>query len=165
MTARRPGALAQRKKLMRATERRTGNQDRRRRATPLLSEHLLTGRRRSARRHADQSGGFYTDVPAAKAILAGMFIFTLCALDAALSLHLFDTNRAQEANPLMALALGWGELAFVLVKFAFTGIGLFVICAHWNFRVFRKLRIATLSHALIGLYVGLVIYEIALLMK
>ena len=150
---------------MRLTDCRTGHQDRRRHATPLLSGHLLTGRRRLARRTEDRSFGFYTDVPTGKAVVLALFVLVLSVLDAALSLHLFDAGKAHEANPFMQLALESGELTFLLAKFGLTILGLLVICTHWNFTVFRRVRIVSLSRAIIALYTGLVAYEITLIVS
>jgi hypothetical protein len=60
-------------------------------------------------------------------------LVVLCcnALDAALTLCAIDFGDAVEANPLMAVLLGAGPLAFVVVKHVLVSLGLVLL---WRLR-------------------------------
>jgi hypothetical protein len=150
---------------MQTGERRARIGDRRRRATPAISRYLFTGRRRVARREDDRRLGYYTDVPPAKAVTLAVSVLVLSVLDAVLSLRLFAVEKAVELNPLLRLAFKSGDGGFIFVKLTLTLVGVLVILRHWNFSILRRMRIASVSGALVGLYAGLVVYEIILALK
>lgn len=72
------------------------------------------------------------------------------------ALHLQDGG--QEANPCMALLLVHGQAAFVGVKMALTGAGVWCLAAHQQFALALRAL-----HALAGLYLTLLAYHLLLL--
>jgi hypothetical protein len=110
--------------------------DRRQRKTPRFSRYSFTGgRRRGARRSAEQAGQFVDlyDAPLLAAILwialmnAGDSFFTLVHLQ----------NGGTEINPVAALLLETGRTGFVTTKSAVIAAALCVLCVHKNFAVAR----------------------------
>ncbi len=150
---------------MTQTERRDSLMERRLKPTPALSRYFLFGRRRVVRRASDERANRYVDRPAQRAILLAIFLFTLSVLDAVLSLRLFSLGTHYEANPLLAVSLNHGVEVFLLVKLALTVAGTFVLLVHWNFVVAGGVALATLTRLLVSVYVGLIAYEILLLVQ
>jgi hypothetical protein len=133
--------------------------DRRRRPTPMISRYLFIGSRRVNRRWEDRQGGYYVDRPCRELITLALLIILLGVLDAILTLKLLRAGGV-ELNPLMNLCLSWGWGYCLLLKFALTGLGLFVLVLHQNF--FRMQRIVSS----VGVFYGLlIIYQAFLLIQ
>jgi hypothetical protein len=115
-------------------ERRRGP-DRRRRPTPWMSRHWLTGRRRGARR-ADEAAGYVDRYTAGEAALI-VAIILACTADLYLTLD-YLRQGGEEWNPLMAHALELGEGVFIGVKMGITVAGLLVLLLRVRFRGVRR---------------------------
>ncbi|HXK60894.1 MAG TPA: DUF5658 family protein [Acidobacteriota bacterium] len=115
------------------------------------------------RRSSDPRSNFYSDRPSAPALLVVGLIFGLCVLDGVLSLRLFELEKSEELNPLLALVLNFGNAPFMAFKLALTAISLLVILLHWNFCVFNKVRTVTAAYWLVGTYIVVVFYSTGLL--
>jgi Domain of unknown function (DUF5658) len=87
-------------------------------------------------------------------IAAGVLILNL--LDAVLTLTVVHAGAATEANPLMAVSLGWGGLWFILIKLALVSLGVQLL---WNLRRVRLAAIALVGMALF--YGGVVAYQLS----
>jgi len=132
--------------------------DRRARATPILSRYTLFGGRRVGDRRSADSADQYVDRYPAGLAVAFVTIGVLCALDAVFTLLYLQKVPGGEANPIMAALIdGAGPTYFVLLKCAITNVGLVVLCMHKNFR-FVKPVIA----ALLAVYTALFMYHIYL---
>ncbi|GAB4235353.1 MAG: hypothetical protein Kow00109_08600 [Acidobacteriota bacterium] len=123
---------------------------------------MFRGRRRQPPPWSD--GNYYLDRPAAEALKGALLLLCLSLLDALLSLWLFSTGRFEEANPLLAWGLSWGEGVFLAMKIAMTVSAVFVLLIHWNFVIAkRRLRVVWLIWTLIAAYLLTVCYELVLL--
>ncbi len=110
--------------------------DRRRQATTLWQALRGRGRRRGFRR-AGEGTNVYVDRVAPLGAGLALMVFTASALDAWLTL-LYLAQGGQEANPFMAFVLQYGAVAFVVVKMALTGLGVWLLAAHQQFALARK---------------------------
>jgi hypothetical protein len=87
------------------------------------------------------------------------FVLGASALDACCTL-LFLDRGGQEANPLMALVIGMGQIPFVGLKMALTGIGAWFLVAHYYFPI---AYLALLGLA--GGYTALLVLHVVLLLS
>jgi hypothetical protein len=87
------------------------------------------------------------------------FVLAASALDALCTL-LFLQRGGKEANPFMALALSYGQMPFVGIKMALTGIGAWILVAHYYFPVAYKGLLG-----LAGGYIGLLLVHAVLLLS
>jgi len=134
------------------------SEDRRARATPIVSRYTLFGGRRVGDRRSAESSEQYVDRYPAQLAVALVTIGVLCVLDAAFTLLYLQKVPGGEANPLMAALIdGAGPTYFVVLKCAITNVGLVVLCMHKNFRFVRPV-----IAALLGVYIGLFMYHIYL---
>ena len=132
-----------------STERRR-QPDRRAHPTTLWTA-LRLGRRRKGFRRAGEAYKAYVDCPSQRAVTLLFFVLGASVLDALLTL-LFLQRGGHEANPFMALLLIHGEMPFVGIKMALTGVGAWFLAAHESFPMaLRGL------HMLAGGYVGLLL--------
>lgn len=141
-------------------ERRT---DQERRTYSLKSMYccLMHPRRSHGRRSSDRR------FPILDTFDSGVFslviLLTLFSiLDAAFTLTLI-ARGSRELNPLMEYFLTLGTLPFMLAKLALTTIPGLILVAACNVRVFSALRCHSLLAAMVGMYAGLMLYEILLL--
>jgi hypothetical protein len=119
---------------MTETAERRGGEDRRRRPTPPMSRYTLRGRRRGGRRGGEDR--VYVDWPGGWVIAAFVVVFALSLLDAYLTLRMV-AEGGEEANPLMRLALSYGEGSFVILKASLTLTGLALLALHKNWPLGR----------------------------
>ena len=105
--------------------------DRRRQPTSLWSTLRWRGRRRGFRR-AGEGANAYVDCLTPRVIGLAALILASSVLDAGLTLLHLQAG-GQEANPCMALLLVHGQAAFVGVKMALTGMGVWCLAAHQQF--------------------------------
>jgi hypothetical protein len=128
-------------------ERRAG-EDRRRRPTPPVSRYTLRGRRRRGRRGGEDR--VYVDWPGGWVITAFVVVFALSLLDAYLTLRMVAAGGGEEANPLMRLALSYGEGSFVILKAGLTLTGLALLALHKNWPLGRAcLWLAFVGYAVV----------------
>lgn len=112
----------------------------------------------------DRENG-YVDRPVGEAWKSAFLLICLSALDALLSLKLFEDPRFVEANPILLAGLHFGDLSFLLIKFALTIFSVFVLMIHWNFVIARRqLRVVWLIRTMIAAYLMIVVYEVLLLL-
>jgi hypothetical protein len=96
------------------------------------------------------------DCLAPRVIALVMWVLVGSALDAYLTL-VHVQHGGQEANPLMACMLAYGDALFVAIKMALTGTGVWFLAAHQQF----PLALRAL-HGFAGLYVALLTYHLVL---
>ncbi len=116
---------------------RRGN-DRRRGPTPFVSRYTLLGGRREGDRRLAATENQYVDRYEPWLVAVLVAIGALCALDAVFTL-LYLQKGGSEANPLMARAIEWGPVEFMVLKCAVTNLGLLVLCVHKNFRYVKAI--------------------------
>lgn len=118
----------------RAAERR-GAPDRRRRPTRLVDTLRWRGRRRGFRR-VGEGRDRYVDCPSRKVIALSLATVLFSVLDGFFTLlHLQEGGR--EVNPIMGAVLILGIPTFIAVKTTLTGLGVFFLAIHANFRLGR----------------------------
>ncbi len=107
--------------------------DRRARPTTLLGSLRWRGGRSGGRR-PDDVRNRYVDRPRRLVATIAIFVVLSSAGDALLTMLWLDEGGA-EANPLMAWTLRGGYGAFLAVKLLITGVGVWLLAIHQNFRV------------------------------
>jgi uncharacterized protein DUF5658 len=138
-------------------ERRCGV-DRRKTPTTFWSALRLHGRRRGFRRTGKVYRA-YVDCPSQRAAFLLFLVFGTSILDALLTLRFLQTGGT-EANPFMALALGYGPAPFVGLKVALTGIGAWFLVIHEYFPMaFRGLQASA------GGYLGLLLVHVIIMLS
>jgi hypothetical protein len=132
--------------------------DRRVRPTTFWSILRVHGRRKQFRR-AGEACSAYVDCPSQGAVGLLFFVLAASALDALCTL-LFLQRGGKEANPFMALVLSYGQMPFVGIKMALTGIGAWLLVAHYYFPMaYRGLL------GLAGGYIGLLLIHAIILLS
>lgn len=148
-----------------ARDNKRTHSDRRQRH-PLLTDWRWSyrGRRKTVRRYADNHCGHtILDWYPPSLFFFIVVTYVLSGIDAILTLTLLELRVAEEANPFMHILLAENIRLFAGVKALVTGVGLVCLTAYSNQRVFTRLRVDRLIHALFAIYSLLVIYEISLL--
>jgi hypothetical protein len=93
----------------------------------------------------------------------GVLLMTLSVVDAAATLLLLDAG-CEEVNPAMRLMLGFGVGAFLVGKFALTGVGDIILAVCQNHYVLgTRLRVSQVLPILVGTYLLLNTYQAILL--
>ena len=118
-------------------------------------------RRLHGRRRADRPFAVLDRVEPGVAWLAFALV-TLSILDAVFTLTLISRGGS-ELNPFMDLMLQRGVPLFVLVKMVLTAVPALLLVATANVPLFGRVRSRSLLAALVGLYAGLILYELSLL--
>lgn len=117
----------------------------------MISRHSFWGKRRAARRGADEPFT-YVDRPGAWIVAAFVAVVGLSVLDAWFTLDLIASG-ATEANPVMRAALDLGDRAFVLIKTVVTIVATGFLCLHKNWPLGRLcLTLALLGYSVLVLY-------------
>ena len=146
------------------SEKRAKIEDRRKRPTPVVSEHLFRGKRQGPRRNTDPRVNYYVDQPPKPAWQYALLLICLSLLDAFLSLWLFSDGRSNELNPLLIVGLKYGNWVFLGVKLVLTLVSALFLLLHWHFRIGPlRISVVRLLQVLVGLYLLIVVYELALL--
>lgn len=141
-------------------ERRS--KDRRQRPTTPLSLGSFNGRRKKSRR-AEDGENYYVDRYGKRSIFFVFLVLALCLLDGFFTLY-FIEHGAREVNPFMQLALNYGKIFFLIIKYVLNGFAIVVLLMHKNFYLFKhKLNVRYLAISLIIAYLILVGYEVYLL--
>jgi hypothetical protein len=132
-------------------------EDKRRRATPLISRYSFSsGRRRGIRRHEDKEKFLYVDRYNPRLFLVLLLLLLLNLADSFFTLFLTSHGAARETNPIMAFFLGLGDLHFITAKHLFSSFAVFIFCIFHTLPFVRASLIAAVL-----LYFGIVAYEIA----
>jgi hypothetical protein len=142
-------------------ERREGT-DRRLRSH-LLSDWTYTfrGRRRLSRR--DDGESTFVDLydPALLGLALGILLLSI--MDAAFTLKLLQTGVIMEANPLMRWLIEHDTQIFVNLKIVLTSAAVVFLVLCSNALIAGRIRGRRLMHAVLGLYVLVIVYELVLL--
>ncbi len=142
---------------------RMGSGDRRRVPTGPMDAFRLWGRRQRVRRGAEREGPFFTDRYDALTLGLIVAVLVLCIVDGVLTIELLDLN-SEEANPVMRFLLARGHLPFLVGKYAMTAAGLPFLVVYKNWPFFgTRFRAGFLLPIFLGLYLGLVAYQVHLL--
>jgi hypothetical protein len=142
-----------------ADERRIGR-DRRQLDIRSFVQGSLTPRRRGNRRGTESRAVIDWHEP--HLLFLSIMILLLSVTDAFLTVTLL-ARGAHEANPFMALILDRYPALFAAVKMGLTGVGVVVLVAMAQARVFRVIRISAIIHWCMLGYVLLISYEAWLL--
>ena len=134
--------------------------DRRQRSAKTFLIGGMRARRRGIRRSKDQHS-HYVDWFEPHLLAAALTIMVLSIADAFLTLKLMNYG-AVEKNAIMAVLIEKDYGLFTAVKFLLTGLSLLVLVAHFNFRVFRRFKVAHFLSAFALVYVALFAYELVL---
>ena len=140
-------------------ERRPG--DRRRYTLRTLWHSAVAPRRFGARRREERRYPLLDRFDAGMLTLA-VALVGLSVLDSLFTLTLIAAG-GRELNPFMAYALEHGVGAFAAVKMTLTAVPAVLLVATGNLALFGRARARSLLAALVGLYGGLIVYEIGLL--
>ena len=142
---------------------RRGPTDRRQVPTGPMDAFRLSGRRQRVRRGAEREGPFFTDRFDALTLGFIVSVLVLCIVDGVLTIELLDVNSV-EANPVMKFLLDRGHLPFLVGKYALTAVGLPFLVVYKNWPLFgTRFRAGFLLPVFLGLYLGLVAYQVHLL--
>ena len=145
----------------RRSDPRAPLEDRRRYSLETLRRSVVAPRRTSARRREDRRYPMLDRFDGGMLALA-VALVGLSVLDSTFTLMLLAAG-GREVNPFMAWLLEYGVAPFAAVKMLLTGVPAVLLVATGNFRVFGRIRARSLLAALVGLYGGLIVYEIGLL--
>ena len=146
---------------MHTDSRRLAELDRRSYTLATLWHGVRSPRRSSGRRSADRRFPVLDYADRGVALL-GLMLVGLSIADAVFTLTLLSRGGT-ELNPFMAALLEIGVPAFAVVKMVLTAVPAALLVATANVRVFGLVRARSLLAALVGLYAGLIVYELALL--
>lgn len=91
-----------------------------------------------------------------------VLLVVLSIMDSVFTLTLISRGGS-EVNPFMNMLLGHSLWAFTGFKMLLTAIPAVLLVATGNLLLFNRYRAKSVLAALVGLYVGLVMYELALL--
>ncbi len=140
-----------------------GSGDRRRVPTGPMDAFRVSGRRQRVRRGAEREGPFFTDRYDALTLAFIVGVLVLCIVDGVLTIELLGVN-SEEANPVMRFLLDRGHLPFLVGKYAMTAAGLPFLVVYKNWPFFgTRFRAGFLLPVFLGLYLGLVAYQVHLL--
>lgn len=141
--------------------RRLQELDRRDYTFATFYHQLLAPRRDHGRRKADRRFPVLDRFEPALATLA-MVLMCLSIMDSMFTLTLI-ANGGTEVNPFMNAMLEISVWAFAGVKMFLTAVPAIILVATANVKVFGLFRCRSILGAAVGLYAGLIVYELALL--
>ncbi|MFK7992565.1 MAG: DUF5658 family protein [Granulosicoccus sp.] len=141
-------------------ERREGT-DRRAYSLNTLKNCVVAPRRMYGRRKGDRRYALLDRFDSGVVMLA-VVLMILSILDAVFTLSLI-TRGGTEANPFMNALLQHSVWAFTGFKMLLTGIPAIMLVATGNLLLFGRYRARSILAALVGLYLGLMTYHVALL--
>ena len=143
-------------------ERRSGV-DRRQRQRSRLRFMVFGGRRTRGRRFEDRQRMMYYDRYHQSHFSVIVLILFFSVMDALLTLDLIQ-HGAVELNPIMAYYLDVGPLAFLLVKYGLTSLGLMVLLAFKNFFMSSvRIQAGAFLYLVLAAFMGVVSWQIYLL--
>jgi hypothetical protein len=142
--------------------------ERREGADRRLRSHLLShwtyayrGRRRASRRDSEESTFVDLYDPALLGLALGIMILSI--LDAAFTLTLLQAGVIEEGNPFMRWLIEHDTQVFINLKIVLTGAAVVFLVLCSNALVAGRVRGRKLMHAVLGLYVLVIFYELVLL--
>ena len=139
------------------TEKRKQS-DRRKFPTRPFSKFILKGKRKYARRDAEDQN-YYVDQYDAKYLALVLSILVLCVCDAYFTLKIIHYG-GKELNPLMIKFLDKFPEMSLVVKYMITVISLIILLMHKNFILFGKVKAYFFLYVIFSLYFILVLYEV-----
>lgn len=122
----------------------------------IASPRRMHGRRATDRRHA------VLDRFDSGMMLLAVLLMVLSIMDSVFTLTLISRGGS-EVNPFMNALLQHSVWAFTGFKMLLTGIPAIILVATGNLLLFNRWRARSVLAALVGLYLGLIVYELALL--
>lgn len=140
---------------------RRENEERRRYSLKTLSRCLISPRRFNGRRSSDRRFPVLDKFDSGVGFFA-VGLMMLSVMDAIFTLTLI-ANGGSEVNPIMDWMLQINVVVFVSVKMFLTGIAAVLLVAMNNVLVFKRFRARSILAAAVGLYCGLIVYELGLL--
>jgi len=126
-----------------------------------LSSCLFRPRRNTARRRSDRPFPT-TDVLDHNVTFLALLLVIFSCTDAAFTLTLIERGGS-ELNPVMNYFLQQGTSVFLVVKLLLTTIPAVILAASANVVLFNRFRARSALAALVGLYAGVILYELGLL--
>ena len=144
-----------------ALSRRSPGSDRRRYSLETLRRSFVAPRRTSARRRADRRYPLLDAYDGTMLALA-VALVGLSVVDATFTLQLLASG-GREVNPFMAWLLEHGVAPFAVVKMFLSAVPAVLLVATGNLVLFGRFRARSALAALVGLYGGLIVYELGLL--
>jgi len=141
-------------------ERRVSQVDRRRLSVRSILRGAFSPRRRAGRRAGDEETPIDWHHP--YLMFLSLVMLTLSVADALLTVTLLG-HGAEEANPLLALFVTRHPSLFAVVKMALTGVGIVLLVAVAQNRLFRVIPGRLVFQGLVLAYLALVLYEAWLL--
>lgn len=142
------------------TERRSGI-DRRAYTISTLKNCALAPRRMRGRRKGDRHYALLDRFDSGLVTMA-VILMILSIMDSVFTLTLISRG-ASEVNPFMNMLLHYSIWAFTGFKMLLTGIPALVLVATGNLLLFSRWRARSILGMCVGLYLGLICYELALL--
>ena len=146
---------------MHTDSRRFAEPDRRRYTLTTLWRGAVAPRRMAGRRTEDRRFPVLDRHDAGVVTLA-LLLVCLSITDAVFTLTLLSWGGS-ELNPFMASLLEIGVGPFAAVKMALTAVPAVLLVATANVRLFGRVRARSILGAMVGLYAGLICYELLLL--
>ncbi len=143
------------------TSRRFASPDRRSYTVRTLWCSLVAPRRMTSRRSAERRYPLLDRHDPGVVTLA-LLLVGLSITDACFTLTLLSWGGS-ELNPVMAWMLEFGVGPFAASKMALTAVPAVLLAATANLRVFGRIRARSILAALVGMYAGLICYELLLL--
>jgi hypothetical protein len=135
--------------------------DRRRCPTPLISTYSFRGgQRRAVRRELDRGKHILVDSYSPRLFITLLSLLILSLSDAYLTCILIKEYGYTEVNPVMAFYLESGEMLFIIEKFLFTSLSIFIFCLFNNFTI-TKISLASS----ITIYLIVIVYELNIMFK
>jgi len=122
---------------------------------------LSAPRRFNGRRSSDRRFAILDRYDSGLCMMAVLLVL-LSIADSVFTLTLI-ARGGSEVNPFMNYMLQQSIGLFMVVKMALTAIPAVVLVASNNLLVFNKIRARSLLAAMVGLYAGLIVYELGLL--
>lgn len=146
-----------------SAERREG-EDRRAWPTSAWDAFRLRGRRARARRSEERGRVYFVERFNAWTFGLILALIGLTLADGVLTVHLLGADCG-EANPVMSFFLGRGLTSFFLGKYVLTVAGLPFLLVFKNYYLFgTRFRVGYLIPVFVGMYAGLLTYQIWLLL-
>lgn len=142
------------------TERRS-NIDRRAYSLHTLKNCAVAPRRMHGRRQSDRRFALLDRFDSGVVLLA-ILLMVLSIMDSVFTLTLISRGGS-EVNPFMNALLHHSVWVFTSFKMLLTGIPAVLLVATGNLLLFGRYRARSVLAALVGLYLGLIAYELALL--
>ncbi len=141
-------------------DRREGP-ERRAYTTGTLVRCAVAPRRMIGRRKEDRSYPLLDRFDSGMLTLA-VILMLLSVMDSVFTLTLISRGGT-EANPFMNALLQHSVWAFTAVKMLLTGVPAVILVAAGNLLLFKRWRARSILAAMVGMYLGLIAYELFLL--